>query len=194
MADSTRMAVVDSSGEDSPSKRRKILTTPETMLHRRHNQLGDSRGFKLLRRSASSCSDVEHSPPSSCCSCNELHDVVFVTSPLLDLEFKSFETDYYTAPPSHKFSRETTPSSELCLENSEEMDSPAVTKSPPNDEIEDFFATAEKYEQKRFAEKIRPKVPLWCTPREAHFSSRNQLTAFTSDSVLGSGAGTTLIS
>ncbi|KAL6211673.1 hypothetical protein ACLB2K_016896 [Fragaria x ananassa] len=154
MADCKRMAVVDSSGEDSPSKRRKILATPETMLHRRrHNQLGDSRGFKLLRRSASSFSDVEHSPPSSCCSCNELHDVVFVTSPLLDPEVKSFETDYYTAPPSHKFSRETTPSIELCLENSEEMDPPAVTKSPPSEEIEDFFATAEKYEQKRFAEK-----------------------------------------
>ncbi|XP_004294829.1 PREDICTED: cyclin-dependent kinase inhibitor 7 isoform X2 [Fragaria vesca subsp. vesca] len=154
MADCKRMAVVDSSGEDSPSKRRRILATPETMLRRRrHNQLGDSRGFKLLRRSTSSCSaDVEHSLHSSCCSCNELHDVVFITSPLLDLEAKSFETDYYTAPPSHKF-RETTPSSELCLENSEEMDSPAVSKSPPSDEIEEFFATAEKYEQKRFAEK-----------------------------------------
>ncbi|XP_050366057.1 cyclin-dependent kinase inhibitor 7 isoform X2 [Argentina anserina] len=151
MADCKRMAVVDSSAvadndHDSPSKRRRILTaaaTPEdTMLHqrRRHNQLG-----KLVR-STSSCSD-EH---SSCCSSNELNDVVFVTSPLLDLEAKSCET-VSTAPASHKF-RETTPSSELCLENSDE-ESPAVSKAPPSDEIEDFFATAEKYEQKRFAEK-----------------------------------------
>ncbi|KAM5549229.1 hypothetical protein ABKV19_000589 [Rosa sericea] len=164
MADCKRMAVVDSStaaaaDEDhSPSKRRKILTAsspPETMLHH-HHQLGDSRSFKLLR-SASSCSD-EHSPPSSsCCSSNELNDVVLVSSPLLDLECsplqaKSCET-VYTAPAGNKFSRETTPSSELCLENSDEMESPAVSKAPPSDEIEEFFATAEKYEQKRFAEK-----------------------------------------
>ncbi|XP_024166324.1 cyclin-dependent kinase inhibitor 7 isoform X4 [Rosa chinensis] len=158
MADYTRMAVVDSStasaaDEDhSPSKRRKILTAsspPETMLHH-HHQRADSRSFKLLR-SSSSCSD-EHSPPSSsCCSSNELNDVVLVSTPLLDLEAKSCET-VYTAPAGNKF-RETTPSSELCLDNTDEMESPAVSKAPPSDEIEEFFATAEKYEQKRFAEK-----------------------------------------
>lgn len=54
------------------------------------------------------------------------------------------------------FSRETTPSSELCGE-SDEMDSLArktsAAKTPPKEEIEEFFAKAEKQEQKRFAEK-----------------------------------------
>lgn len=56
--------------------------------------------------------------------------------------------------------RETTsPSSELSVDSEEtaavdwRRSSPAAEKAPPEDEIEKFFAAAEKSEQKRFAEK-----------------------------------------
>ncbi|KAB1207103.1 Cyclin-dependent kinase inhibitor 7 [Morella rubra] len=102
--------------------------------------------------------------PASCCSSNESCEVVRDSLKLMDLEAKSFETVDSTYI-NNKFSRETTPSSELCGD-SDEMDSlamkpssanhrrsPPVAKTPPEEEIEEFFATAEKYEQKRFAEK-----------------------------------------
>ena len=65
------------------------------------------------------------------------------------------------------FSREATPLSSLCV-HSDQMDSPAATKNhppakmPPKEEIDDFFAFAEKREQKRFAEK-------WVTLALSHF-------------------------
>lgn len=101
--------------------------------------------------------------PASCCSSNESCEVVRDSLKLMDLEAKSFETVDSTYI-NNKF-RETTPSSELCGD-SDEMDSlamkpssanhrrsPPVAKTPPEEEIEEFFATAEKYEHKRFAEK-----------------------------------------
>ncbi|XP_048433005.1 cyclin-dependent kinase inhibitor 7-like [Pyrus x bretschneideri] len=77
---------------------------------------------------------------------------------------KSFETAFSnsTSITNNKF-RETTPSSELSLDLNE-MSSPApavshrrripVSKSTPSEEIEEFFAAAEKYEHKRFTEKF----------------------------------------
>ncbi|XP_021832664.1 cyclin-dependent kinase inhibitor 7-like isoform X1 [Prunus avium] len=183
-----RMAAMDDSAT-GVSKRRKFrasssphkqrfshseapLPPSPPMLHLRHSH------SPQLLNSSDSCSSFcsDHSPPSSCCSSNELNDVVVAHgSPLLDLEAKSFETVHSNSPSANnKFSRETTPSSELCL-GSEEMESPApavylrrrqlpVSKAPPSDEIEEFFAMAEKYEQKRFAEKynydIVKDVPL----------------------------------
>ncbi|XP_075673339.1 cyclin-dependent kinase inhibitor 7 isoform X1 [Castanea sativa] len=108
--------------------------------------------------------------PVSCCSSNESSEFVRDGFRLMDLEAKSFETvDSTYINNNNKFSREGTPSSSLCVD-SDEMDSPAATKNhppakmPPKEEIEAFFAAAEKYEQKRFAEKynydIVKDVPL----------------------------------
>ena len=59
-------------------------------------------------------------------------------------------------------SRESSPSSAFCGDSTEEMESPAKTsckvklpaeKMPSQVEIDEFFAVAEKKEQKRFADK-----------------------------------------
>ncbi|KAK9286989.1 hypothetical protein L1049_015397 [Liquidambar formosana] len=81
----------------------------------------------------------------------------------VDLEANGFETENPTYINS-KFSRETTPLSEPC-KDWDEMESaakkstvsqrrkPPAGKMPSTVEIEEFFSVAEKYEQKRFAEK-----------------------------------------
>ncbi|XP_041009749.1 cyclin-dependent kinase inhibitor 7-like isoform X1 [Juglans microcarpa x Juglans regia] len=103
--------------------------------------------------SSSFCSDQL---PASWCSSNESSEVVKDSFRLMDLKAKSFETVDSACIDNTKFSRETTPSSELCGE-SDEIDSLArklsAAKTPPKEEIEEFFAKAEKQEQKRFAEK-----------------------------------------
>ncbi|TQE11301.1 hypothetical protein C1H46_003035 [Malus baccata] len=148
-----RMAAMDDSTTTTVSKRRKItaLTPPLPPL------LPSPTILQLIdfpHSCSSFCSDYSP-PPSLCCSTNVLNDVDAArSSPRLDLE-------------------ETTPSSELCLD-SNEMSSPApvvshrrripVSKSPPSEEIEEFFAVVEKYEHKRFTEKynydIVNDVPL----------------------------------
>ncbi|XP_050146473.1 cyclin-dependent kinase inhibitor 7 isoform X1 [Malus sylvestris] len=167
-----RMAAMDDSTNAAVSKRRKVTaSTPP---------LPPTQTMLQLLNSQDSCSTLcsDHSPPpSSCCSSNELSDVPAAarSSLLLDLESKSFKTAFSnsTSFVNNKFSRETTPSSELCLD-SDEMSSPAPPvshrrriperKSPPFEEIEEFFAVAEKYEHKRFTEKynydIVKDVPL----------------------------------
>ncbi|XP_048429167.1 cyclin-dependent kinase inhibitor 7 isoform X1 [Pyrus x bretschneideri] len=164
-----RMAAMDDSTNAAVSKRRKVTaSTPP---------LPPTQTMLQLLNSPDSCSTFcsDHSPPpSSCCSSNELSDVPAAvrSSPLLDLESKSFKTVFSnsTSFVNNKFSRETTPSSELRLD-SDEMSSPVShrrripeRKSPPFEEIEEFFAVAEKYEHKRFAEKynydIVKDVPL----------------------------------
>ncbi|KAJ4839630.1 hypothetical protein Tsubulata_034661 [Turnera subulata] len=101
----------------------------------------------------------------SLCSSNVSSEAVKDSFRFLDLEAKSFETEGSTCI-DNKFSRETTPSSEFCGDT-DDMDAPAAKKShrrnstaaaavsraPPEAEIEEFFAVAEKEEQKRFAEK-----------------------------------------
>ncbi|XP_022727278.1 cyclin-dependent kinase inhibitor 7-like [Durio zibethinus] len=107
---------------------------------------------------------------ASCCSSNESCDIVNDSLRLVDLQAKSFETEISMCI--DKFSRETTPLSELSGD-SEEMESPEKKKSPttakppetpPQAEIDEFFTVAEKYEQKRFTEKynydIVKDVPL----------------------------------
>ncbi|XVF01237.1 hypothetical protein REPUB_Repub04eG0070700 [Reevesia pubescens] len=98
---------------------------------------------------------------ASRCSSNESCDIVKDSLRFVDLEAKSFETEISACININKFSRETTPLSELCGD-SEEMESPEK-KSPPSPakppkmptqtEIDEFFSVAEKYEQKRFSEK-----------------------------------------
>ncbi|XP_024028999.1 cyclin-dependent kinase inhibitor 7 [Morus notabilis] len=110
--------------------------------------------------SASFCLDRS---PASCCSSNESSDVVKDGLRLVDLEVKRFEfetVDSTSIKNMNKNFRETTsPSSELSVDSEEtaaadrRRRSPAAEKAPPEDEIEKFFAVAEKSEQKRFAEK-----------------------------------------
>ncbi|XP_035540605.1 cyclin-dependent kinase inhibitor 7-like isoform X2 [Juglans regia] len=112
----------------------------------------DSEAVNAGALSSSFCSDQLL---ASWCSSNESSEVVKDSFRLMDLEAKSFETVDSACIDNTKF-RETTPSSELCGE-SEEIDSlarkPSSAKTPPKEEIEEFFAKAEKQEQKRFAEK-----------------------------------------
>ncbi|XP_021289807.1 cyclin-dependent kinase inhibitor 7-like isoform X2 [Herrania umbratica] len=108
---------------------------------------------------------------ASRCSSNESCDIVNDSFRFVDLEAKSFETEISTCININKF-RETTPLSELCGD-SDEMESPEKKpppspskppKKPSQEEIDEFFSFAEKYEQKRFAEKynydIVKDVPL----------------------------------
>ncbi|MBA0573042.1 hypothetical protein Golob_000337 [Gossypium lobatum] len=88
------------------------------------------------------------------------------------LQAKSFETEISTCTNVNKFSRETPPLSEHCGDSDEmqspEKKPPPSTMKPPKipsqAEIDEFFSVAEKYEQKRFAEKynydIVKDVPL----------------------------------
>uniref|UniRef100_A0A803NKP5 TF-B3 domain-containing protein n=1 Tax=Cannabis sativa TaxID=3483 RepID=A0A803NKP5_CANSA len=111
------------------------------------------------------------SPPPSNCFSNETSSDQVVNDRslrLVDLQVdgvKSFETTD-SIPMNinrNKFSRETTPSSELCGESAEEAEALALAVNirrrtpsgitPPRNEIEEFFAIAEKTEQKRFTEK-----------------------------------------
>ncbi|XP_039006877.1 cyclin-dependent kinase inhibitor 7-like isoform X2 [Hibiscus syriacus] len=105
------------------------------------------------------------------CSSNEPCDILKDSLRIVDLEAKSSETEISTCTNIIKF-RETTPLSELCG-GSDEMDSPAQKpfpspekppKMPSKAEIDEFFSVAEKYQQKRFAEKynydIVKDVPL----------------------------------
>ncbi|XP_050262201.1 cyclin-dependent kinase inhibitor 7-like isoform X2 [Quercus robur] len=176
-----RIAVVDGSGSGSSttmavSKKRRIigLTSSDVELHdarfcfdspeKTVNSGGVMNAGDLC---TSFCMDQF---PVSCCSSNESSEVVRDGFSLIDLA-KSFETvdsTTYINNNNNKF-REATPLSSLCVE-SDEMDSPAATKNhppakmPPKEEIDDFFAFAEKREQKRFAENynydIVKDVPL----------------------------------
>ncbi|XP_022749169.1 cyclin-dependent kinase inhibitor 7-like [Durio zibethinus] len=106
---------------------------------------------------------------ASRCSSNESSDIVKDSLRFVDLEAKSFETEISTCISINKLSRETTPISELCgdskeMESPEKKTPPSPGKPPSQAEIDEFFSVAEKYEQKRFAEKynydIVKDVPL----------------------------------
>ncbi|KAA8536182.1 hypothetical protein F0562_028660 [Nyssa sinensis] len=113
---------------------------------------------------------------ASKCSSND--SSVFVNDSLKsgDLKTKGFETENSTVI-NGRFSRETTPTSELCADSGEELESsmskpsqtslrrkPPAVKMLSKAEIEEFFSAAEKYEHKRFADKynydIAKDVPL----------------------------------
>ncbi|KAL8541370.1 hypothetical protein ACS0TY_002574 [Phlomoides rotata] len=128
---------------------------------------------------------------SGCSKDDESNDVVkkFLRSPDLendDLQSGGFETENSTST-GCVFSREATPTSELYGDSEEVLmqlspmskkksstPRPTIIRQktqnsvaemmPSAEELEDFFATAEKYEQKRFAEKynydILKDVPL----------------------------------
>ncbi|KAG2703578.1 hypothetical protein I3843_06G136300 [Carya illinoinensis] len=166
-----------STGATAASKRRRIVSLPDENVEL---EKYPARSFVDLPENAAAqansadtraanagvlrSSFCEDQLTASCCSSNESSEAKI-----------SSETVHSTYI-NDKFSRETTPSSDLCGD-SDEMDSLArkpsaennrpsirVAKTPPKEEIEEFFATADKYEQKRFAEKynydIVKDVPL----------------------------------
>ncbi|KAK8562915.1 hypothetical protein V6N13_018533 [Hibiscus sabdariffa] len=106
-------------------------------------------------KSSELCSGV-----SSFSHCSSNNESSFVKDSLRfkDLEVKSFETEISTCININKF-RETSEFSE----DSEEMEPPEKNpppskpkqqlETPSQEEIEEFFSVAEKYEQKRFVEK-----------------------------------------
>ncbi|XP_051147206.1 cyclin-dependent kinase inhibitor 7 [Andrographis paniculata] len=128
---------------------------------------------------------------SGCSKDGESKDVVKSLRASTDLENLELKLDGYERENSTSmaggFSRETTPTSELCGDSEEVLmnsvastptkkspvppsmsrrksSSSSAEKMPSEAELEEFFTTAEKYEQKRFAEKynydIVKDVPL----------------------------------
>ncbi|KAG2703579.1 hypothetical protein I3843_06G136300 [Carya illinoinensis] len=178
-----------STGATAASKRRRIVSLPDENVEL---EKYPARSFVDLPENAAAqansadtraanagvlrSSFCEDQLTASCCSSNESSEVVRDNLRLMDLEAKISSETVHSTYINDKFSRETTPSSDLCGD-SDEMDSLArkpsaennrpsirVAKTPPKEEIEEFFATADKYEQKRFAEKynydIVKDVPL----------------------------------
>ncbi|XP_022135631.1 cyclin-dependent kinase inhibitor 7 [Momordica charantia] len=188
MGDCKRVAVMAAANNAGcMSKRRRIAGSPERLRPSASlSDLGDRRLWLENARSSLSRLESNNSlgvvagdvmcAPVSCSSCNDGGKATAKDAlKFEDLEqTKSFETVESTRV--NGIQRESTPTSELHGE-SDEMDSPAANfltekqkptdrpmKTPPISEIEDFFAEAEKYEQKRFSEKynfdIVKDVPL----------------------------------
>ncbi|XP_059647771.1 cyclin-dependent kinase inhibitor 7 [Cornus florida] len=157
------MEAVTSSGF---SKRRKVASNVEVVNHRCV--------VNSPKNSVSPAESETSDPvPASECSSNESNE--FVKCPRsVDLKFEGFkiENSKNSTFGNGRFSRETTPTSELCADSNEEMESstsklsPAshrrrkqpTAKMPSTAEIEEFFSVAEKYEQKRFAQKYNYDV------------------------------------
>ncbi|KAA3488702.1 cyclin-dependent kinase inhibitor 7 [Gossypium australe] len=102
---------------------------------------------------------------ASRCSSNESCDILKDSLRFVDLEAKSFETEISTCTNVNKFCEHCGDSDEM--QSPEKKPPPSTTKPPkiPSQaEINEFFSVAEKYEQKRFAEKynydIVKDVPL----------------------------------
>ncbi|KAL2460232.1 Cyclin-dependent kinase inhibitor [Abeliophyllum distichum] len=140
----------------SSSKKRKLYSELENQYFG---------GVNFIENSASQ----ETSGISVCTKHDVPYDVVKERN--IDLQSEGFETE---------ISRETTPTSELCGDSEEVLmdlssasikklstavtvhrrNIPAQGKMPGATELEEFFSAAEKYEQKRFADKYNYDVAL----------------------------------
>ncbi|KAI4295634.1 hypothetical protein L6164_035657 [Bauhinia variegata] len=119
--------------------------------------------------------------PSSCCSSNETGELVKDSATPLDLEAKGFVTVDSTFR-NIKLFRDGSDSLSEFSGDSDEVSFPAKSsavtvserrkyppaKMPPKAEIEEFFTMAEKYEQKRFAEKYNYDI-VKDTPLEGRY-------------------------
>ncbi|KDP31915.1 hypothetical protein JCGZ_12376 [Jatropha curcas] len=140
--------------------RRRLVITPENSVSVSPEVNSGHR--TVIRNSCSSpCSD--HAS-TSCCSSNGSSDQR-IKNKFSDLEAESVEVEtsvYYSC----RERRETTPSSQLRPESSDELDSIArpspeantlrrstAEKMPTESELDEFFTEAEKSIQKQFAEK-----------------------------------------
>ncbi|KAM7482516.1 hypothetical protein LguiB_007099 [Lonicera macranthoides] len=161
--------------EDS-SKRRKIDTgemlNSSSLNDQTENQY--PRYVNWQRNSLSPASyEISDHVPVSLCSNNESSEFVKDSSKPLDLKAEGLETETSRLT-NGGFSRETTPSSDLFANSGELMDSSTTqkmkrspssfrlkmspSKMPSAAEIEEFFAEAEKYDQKLFTEKYNYDV------------------------------------
>ncbi|XP_022952767.1 cyclin-dependent kinase inhibitor 7 isoform X3 [Cucurbita moschata] len=192
MVDCKRVAVMTAANNAGcMSKRRRISGSPERLRpSASRSDLGDrclwleNATTSLSRLEKKNSLDIvaggemrygfsEDQFPVSCSSSDDCGKATVEKFEDLELQTKSFET--VESIPVNDIERESTPTSNL-HGDSDEMDSPATNfltdkqkppdrpKTPPISEIEDFFAEAEKYEQKRFSEKynfdIVMDVPL----------------------------------
>ncbi|KAJ9170714.1 hypothetical protein P3X46_018803 [Hevea brasiliensis] len=143
------------------TSRRRVIITPEKSVSVSVSPEINPGHRTLIQDRCSSPSS--HHASASCCSSNGSSD--HRINKFADLEAESFEVEtsgYYSC----RERRETTPSSQLRAESSDEMDSTARPSSaansrcrstaermPTESELDDFFTEAEKNIQKQFADK-----------------------------------------
>ncbi|KAK7400815.1 hypothetical protein VNO78_12122 [Psophocarpus tetragonolobus] len=141
-----------SSSQHSISKKRKTTASANSASDTRHT-LPDSPEYSL--DSAGTLASAEFCSDRSCCSSSHVKKLHATN---LDLQTKGFETVDSTNRGFKSFSL----LSEFSGDSEESSVFPAKSsvvrekrkaKTPPKAEIDEFFAMAEKYEQKRFAEK-----------------------------------------
>ncbi|KAF2295209.1 hypothetical protein GH714_032147 [Hevea brasiliensis] len=141
------------------TSRRRVIITPEKSVSVSPEI---NPGHRTLIQDRCS-SPSSHPASASCCSSNGSSD--HRINKFADLEAESVEVEtsgYYSG----RERRETTPSSQLRAESSDEMDSTARPSSaansrcrstaermPTESELDDFFTEAEKNIQKQFADK-----------------------------------------
>ncbi|KAL8189128.1 hypothetical protein R6Q57_029389 [Mikania cordata] len=135
-------------------KRRKFDTRDHENVVELENQCRSGVDVNSTEHVVSSAESGDNVLLSSCCN----HDL----SLDLKAELRSDTETETSMSGNGGFSRETSPSSEICLD-SDEMESsstlknkpapPPATNTPTAAEIDEFFSAIEKKEQKRFAEK-----------------------------------------
>lgn len=162
-----------SSGSASMSKRRRTACLDHACQFQQSSpdiEVEEScHSFKISseKRAGSPVNSSEVSSVS-CCSCHEeASQAVNESSSVLDLEAKGFNTPDTTFTKLKSFSTFSEVSGDSDGLELREKSSPALAscrkilptvRMPPQDEIEEFFSVAEKYEQKRFAEKYNYDV------------------------------------
>ncbi|XP_021896586.1 cyclin-dependent kinase inhibitor 7-like isoform X2 [Carica papaya] len=175
---SAKFAEIETSMSGLPCKRTKSVGSTDTELKNPRSSATSSDKeispaiSPSSRRAFAAETAGEHcSIVSSDCSTNESCEILKDGLRSVDLQSRSFETEIPTCI-TNKFSRETTPTSEICGDTAE-MDSTAknlpvtakdqrrrlpAAKMPSQAEIDEFFSVAEKYEQKRFSDKYNYDV------------------------------------
>lgn len=125
-------------------------------------------GQRTVIKNRCSSNSSDHASASCCSSNGSSHDHERIKNKISDLEDGSVEVEtsvYYSCRESR---RETTPSSQLRPESSDELDSTArpssseantrrrseTEKMPTESELDEFFTEAEKNIQKQFADKF----------------------------------------
>ncbi|KAJ9705737.1 hypothetical protein PVL29_003703 [Vitis rotundifolia] len=177
---SVRVRPVEASTTDASKRKRiafgELQMSPSSNLELRSNCCyvnlppQSENYFKQVLSDLCTSSCVDHAP-EPLCSSNELGEVVRSSLRSVDLEAKGFDTENPTYSDG-RFSRETTPMSELCVDSAE-MESPAKTIAMSSIvKIKVFYFAAEKYQQWRFTEKynydIVKNAPMECRYQWVH--------------------------
>ncbi|GFY89605.1 cyclin-dependent kinase inhibitor family protein [Actinidia rufa] len=152
-----------------------VMSSANSFKRRKLNSDGDDQ-LVIRRYDVNSPATSENSDRAPLSRCSRTDSSECVKRDLRSVDPKAesngerFETEISTVI-NCRFSRETTPSSEIFAESDELESSTAKkpsaaglgrkqpeAKMPPAAEIEEFFSAAEKYDQKRFAEKYNYDV------------------------------------